>query len=340
MVLSEADKLIRPFLRKAGVTPRGCSLPLQRRVVDFASDVPFNSVPKKLKEHYGIELCPETIRKTTFVHAKEVEAFMESLPQKPKTEAKRILAEADGSMIPIVELNKKNMTSDSRKTRKVKWKEARLCHSRNIDCVSAIFRATLKGVEETGDKWFACGLEAGLGDKTKVHCVGDGARWINDQANRIFGAQGGYLIDFYHVSEYLHAAGGEIDAEHAKSWVKEQQYRLRSGKLYLVLQSLESFLYGGKENKTSGAVYECYKYLVKRLSHLDYYGAILEGLPIGSGEIESGHRHVIQKRMKRAGMWWKEERAEEMLQLLTLRSNDSWEAYWSTQYPSLWKKAA
>ena len=332
--------MVRPFLQKADIRPRGCSLPLQRRLVDFASDVPFNTVPKKLKEHYGIELSPETIRKITFIHAKEMEDFMKSLPQKPKTEAKTILAEADGCMIPIVELDKKSKGKDLRKTRKVKWKEARLCHSRNIDCVTAIFRATLKNVEETGDKWFECGLEVGLGDETKVHCIGDGARWIQDQATRVFGAQGNYLIDFYHVSEYLYAAGEEIDKKKAKSWIKEQQYQLRSGKLYLTLQNLEAFLYGEEGSKIEGAVHECYKYLVRRLQNLDYYGAILEGLPIGSGEIESGHRHVIQKRMKRAGMWWKAERAEEMLQLLTLRSNDSWEGYWSTKYPSIWREAA
>jgi hypothetical protein len=31
------------------------------------------------------------------------------------------------------------------------------------------------------------------------------------------------------------------------------------------------------------------------------------GLPIGSGEIESAHRYVIQNRLKIAGAWWKME---------------------------------
>lgn len=340
VVLTEGDKSIRPFLEKAAITPRGCSLPLQRRVVDFASDVPFSTVPAKLREHYGIELCPEGVRRITLKHAKKAGVFMESLPQKPKTEAVRILAEADGSMIPIVTVDKEAKENDLRKTRKVKWREARLCHSRNVNSVTAIFRATLKGTDETGDKWFLCGVEAGFGDKTEVHCIGDGARWINDQADRVFGAQGSFLIDFYHVSGYLAKAGEEIDVENPKSWLKEQQYLLRSGNLYRVLQNLEIFLYGDKENKESGSAYECYNYLVKRVSQLDYLGAILKELPIGSGEIESGHRHVIQKRMKRAGMWWKEENAEEMLQLLTLRSNDSWRAYWDKQHPLCWREAA
>lgn len=313
---------------------------MQRRLTDFASDIPFQGVPGKLKEHYGIELCPETIRKVTLNHAEKMQKFMEVPSKKASTEAKQILAEADGSMIPIVTVDDKSEKKDRRKTRKVKWREARLCHARNVDSVTAIFRATLKSVEETGDKWFLCALESGFGNETEVHCIGDGAPWIRDQADRIFSVQGSYLVDFYHVSEYLARAGEEISLENAKDWVKEQQYLLKSGKLYCVLQNLETFIYSEGKDQKEGASYECYNYLVKRVLQLDYFGAILSGLPIGSGEIESGHRHVIQKRMKRAGMWWKEENAEKVLQLLTLRSNGAWEKYWESQSPSYWKEVA
>lgn len=128
--------------------------------------------------------------------------------------------------------------------------------------------------------------------------------------------------------------------QEAKGWLREQQSLLKSGKLYRVLQNLESFIYGGQQNRIEGLAYKCYNYLVKRMLQLDYLGAILCGLPIGSGEIESGHRHVIQKRMKRAGMWWKEENAEKILQLLTLRSNDRWEDYWNENYLSYRKEVA
>jgi hypothetical protein len=33
-------------------------------------------------------------------------------------------------------------------------------------------------------------------------------------------------------------------------------------------------------------------------------------LPIGSGEIESAHRYIAQKRLKLPGAWWRVERAE------------------------------
>ncbi|NOQ13881.1 MAG: hypothetical protein GQ583_05275, partial [Methyloprofundus sp.] len=51
-------------------------------------------------------------------------------------------------------------------------------------------------------------------------------------------------------------------------------------------------------------------------------------LPIGSGEIESAHRYVIQKRLKLSGAWWKEENIERMLALRVVRANEEWDEYW------------
>jgi len=65
-----------------------------------------------------------------------------------------------------------------------------------------------------------------------------------------------------------------------------------------------------------------------RREQLDYAGARAAGLPIGSGEIESGHRHVIQQRLKLAGGWWREANAEAMLGLRTARANQLWNACW------------
>ena len=54
------------------------------------------------------------------------------------------------------------------------------------------------------------------------------------------------------------------------------------------------------------------------------------GLPIGSGEIESAHRYVIQIRLKIAGAWWKIENLDKMLALRVLRANGGWGDYWSS----------
>ena len=70
-------------------------------------------------------------------------------------------------------------------------------------------------------------------------------------------------------------------------------------------------------------------YLEKRQGRLDYAAARQEGLPIGSGAVEGGHRHVIQARLKLPGAWWKEETVNPMLALRSLRANSCWPAFWN-----------
>lgn len=323
----------------SGIIPRSCSIPLQRRVVDFAADVPFHDVPKKLHEHYGFELSQEIIRKITLHHANQANRCLPlASSSSDKASVKQLLAELDGGMIPIVKVDD-TASGDKRKTRKVCWKEARLCFSRDIDSIKGHFRATLGSVDDAGDQWFSSAVDAGIGASTQVHCVGDGAAWIKEQADRIFGIQSSYLVDFYHVSDYLAAAAPYFNKENPRKWLREQQSLLKSGSLYRVLQELENNLYWS-ETPEQESVRACYRYLCNRLDQLDYLGAILSDLPIGSGEIESAHRYVVQKRMKRAGAWWKEENAEFMLQLMTLRVNNLWNAYWSFVKDEKYREAA
>ena len=70
-------------------------------------------------------------------------------------------------------------------------------------------------------------------------------------------------------------------------------------------------------------------YLDARQDQLDYAAAQQLGLPIGSGAVEGGHRHVIQGRLKLPGAWWKEETVNPMLALRSLRVNDRWNAFWN-----------
>ena len=73
----------------------------------------------------------------------------------------------------------------------------------------------------------------------------------------------------------------------------------------------------------------CHRYLSARADHLNYRQALAQGLPIGSGGIESAHRCIAQQRLKRSGAWWRVEHAEAMLALRIIRINGDWDAYWT-----------
>ena len=64
---------------------------------------------------------------------------------------------------------------------------------------------------------------------------------------------------------------------------------------------------------------------------MNYRQALEAGLPIGSGEIEGGHRWVVQERLKKTGAWWKRENAKKMLALRVNRANGEWRSYWKQQ---------
>jgi len=243
-----------------------------------------------------------------------------------------LIAEMDGTMLPIVEVVEKQgeiVPTDRRKLRRVGWREARLCLARRPESITPYYRATLRGVEQAGEALRACFVEAGGGKKTDLHCVGDAAQWIINQVEAKFPQQATYLIDFFHMSEYLSEAAQEVEKENHLQWLNQQQERMKENRVSEVLEIVKAGLSSRiKEGEGENRVRACERYLANHLQYFDYKRGLEKELPIGSGEIESGHKWVIQKRLKMSGAWWKEENAEKMLALRVVRANDEWQSYW------------
>ena len=138
------------------------------------------------------------------------------------------------------------------------------------------------------------------------------------------------MIDFYHVCEYLAAASAAVapDPVARSLWMETQKDALKSGRLDAVLRALAGHCEPPEVDDERAPVRTCHRYLGARADQLNYRQALAEGLPIGSGEIESAHRYVAQQRLKRPGAWWCVEHAEHMLALRMNRINGDWDAYW------------
>lgn len=310
---------LRPFCREARVRHRGYSQRLQRVLTDFGSEVSFGRAVNRVREHYAIEVPVEAVRQHTLRHGKAIPTLAATAPP-----AKQIITQMDGSMIPVMQPGN---GADARRGRSLFWREVRLCCARPEGQAAAQYGATLGSAEMASLLWRTTAQSAGLGEQTRVHGVGDGAPWIVDKFQENFGEQGRYLLDFYHVSEYLAAAAEVIQPRHPKAWRQRQQGRLLENKVTAVMRAMASHRETGDADPQP--VNAAYQYLHKRREHLDYAGARRQNLPIGSGEIESGHRHVIQQRLKLAGCWWKETHAQAMLNLRVARANNLWNSYWS-----------
>jgi hypothetical protein len=321
--LGRRGKELRPFCLKAGVRQRSCSRRLQRVLVDFGAESAFAPASRRVREHYGIDVPVSSVRDWTLRHGKAMAVMADEV--KPRCGAKMLVTEMDGSMVPMVQ---PGSGTDRRQGKTVYWREARLCCARSSQEVAPIYGVTLGTVEVAAWVWQQTAQLAGCETKTYVHGVGDGASWIVEKFRENFGSQGAYLIDFYHVSEYLSGAAPKIArAGKEKEWRRRQQGRLLNNRVDAVLRSLEKHVEAQKSPQTP--VRTAHHYLQERRNQLDYNGTRQRKLPIGSGEIESGHRHVIQHRLKIAGGWWRERNMESMLQLRTARANQWWDPYWA-----------
>ena len=295
-------------------------------MVDFGADHPFAEAAKKVKEHYRIEVPTSAIQSCTEQHA---QAIFEGplFYDKPQEMVKTIIAETDGSMLPIVKTN--TAKGDRRKDKELFWKEARLSMAHAKGSTSLCFAGTIGSANVAGQQLAACVKQAGGRKKSKVHCVGDGAAWIAEQVENQFGEKGSYLIDFYHLCEYLSEAAAVCAPRNKQAWRDQQKERMKTGKWHEVLQALLPHL--EPEDWTLAPVRACYRYINNRKKQFDYPSAIKNDLPIGSGEIESSHRYILQKRLKLAGAWWTIDNAAHMIALRICRANNDWQQYWLKQ---------
>jgi Uncharacterised protein family (UPF0236) len=266
------------------------------------------------------------------IHAIEEELHQEAVKLQRKSAA-TIISEIDGSMVPIVETvppkDKIKEKVDLRKHRTLVYKEARLALSHEFGSTTPVYAATMGDVHSAGKQLRSTAEAVGMNNQTSVHGVGDGAFWIAAQFEEQFGAQSSYLIDFYHLCEYLSKAGEKIPD--SKIWVDRQKQLLKNSQYNKVLSELMPHLEPADTPDEQAPVRACYRYLENRPKQFFYKEALDKGLPIGSGEVESEHRYISQKRLKLPGAWWKASNAANMLSLRVLRANQRWSNYWVRQ---------
>jgi hypothetical protein len=325
---SQRQSYIRPLPGRLGVTPRGRSRRLERVLTDFGCEHSFARAAGSVLEHYGFEIGISAVRDTTLAHAQRARAQMEEQYAQPfrilpALAQPHVIAETDGTMICTVE-------AGSRKGKRPRqWQEMRLVAAQAKDSSTTFYGATFGSVEETGRRWGHVTRQAGWGLNSRIHTVGDGAEWIQLQSREVFGEQAHFLCDFFHVSEYLAAAAPVCRPNQPDQWRHTQHKRLKRGAAPEVIAALTPHLEPQATPDEEAPVRRGHRYLSNRLDCLDYPGALALGLPIGSGMIESGHRHVLQARLKKAGTAWLHDHADQIAHLRVLRANNLWTSIWN-----------
>jgi hypothetical protein len=303
---------------------------VQRALVDFGMEHSFASASARFAEHYGWFISPSVLRQWTLYHARQSPKIKTAPLPAP---AETLITGLDGSMVPIVCSAE---TGDRRKNKTLLWREVRVAFARRKEDVSARYGATLDDAFGAGLMWRETALSAGWQDTTPVHALGDGAPYLVDQCDRQFGERAKFLVDLQHVADYLSAASARCAPKDSTAWFENQKKRLKENGIAEVLAALKAHFEPEEKNPEGKTppVRQAYRYIEERKNWMDYRGALEADLPIGSGEVESAHRHIVQARIKKAGAWWRESNVQAVLQMRTLRANSHWTTYWQ-QIPSL-----
>lgn len=171
--------------------------------------------------------------------------------------------------------------------------------------------------------------------------LGDGAAWIWKTADELF-PKAIQVLDWYHAVEHLWEVGRARYGSKRKrlwAWVEARKDELWDGRLEEVVSALReaSRALGTPDPKLDVEARErdprwiaCRSvgYFEENQGRMDYPRYRAENIPIGSGVVESSCKHVVGDRLKRSGMRWDDEGAEDILALRCLDLNERWDHLW------------
>jgi hypothetical protein len=172
---------------------------------------------------------------------------------------------------------------------------------------------------------------AGIDEQGEVVVLGDGAPWIWNLAAEHFPRRV-EILDWYHAKEHVSATARMLygeGTERSTQWRTEQLDRLWDDRVDDVIAGLR--FVGAHQRSTTKrqAVEDLQRYLTTHRARMRYRTFRDAGYQIGSGATESAIGHVIQQRMKRAGIRWGAAGADAMLALRSVyRSTGAWDAFW------------
>lgn len=232
----------------------------------------------------------------------------------------RIYIETDGSMVLIKGLG---------------WKEIKLgmvfkddkILNRNKErhiIVDKDYVAHLGSAEEFKKMLFSTAVKNGYQEAKEAVILGDGAKWIWNIADELF-PDAVCILDFYHFKEHVYECANAIypeDELSRKKWADAIIDGFLEGRIDSAIGYIKPEDYA--DSAIREKVEDLKGYLKNNKDKMDYKNYTSKGYFIGSGAIESGHKHVLQQRLKLSGMRWSKEGAQYIASLRAASKSGRW----------------
>lgn len=142
------------------------------------------------------------------------------------------------------------------------------------------------------------------------------------------------ILDFWHATEYLHAASAAMGGGEAtrQRWAEQACHRLKHerGGVGALLDEMVARQEEGVRGKTKReALDKAITYFGNNRDKMDYATYRSMGLPIGSGVTEAACKCIAKARMCGSGMRWDTKGAAEVLSLRTMvKTEGRWDEFW------------
>jgi hypothetical protein len=321
-----------------GITGESSTLTVQRYCCELGADSSFVATSRTLRKLLGIELCPETVRKTVEGHGKRMARFQAN----DKTSVKAF-RKAAGEV---------EFTTDAAKvnTREERWKDLKIgviskreageqCtleqwnQQRLPNPTITLAFAKIAPAKEFRKEWRSRLRQLGVRSTLGVHTLADGANWIWRGVQRVLGGCV-QTLDIFHGCEHLHKCAEYI---HGKE-NKQTKADYRRGQELLIglgwpgvcqwVGELLSVDDDKERERRRKATDRLIGYFAKHTNRLNYADRLKAGRAIGSGQVE-GKAKTLGLRLKRRGARWNRCNVEPMASLVCVYNSVQWDAYWA-----------
>jgi len=335
----------KPLIDDMNITHQGRSEAVNRALSDFGIEDSFAMAAVRFKEHYhydiGSSAASRSTKKTALQALEYVEDKLSNLAaqQQERLSIEKMLVELDGCeirtarFVPVEDSTETTpVYNNEKKAKIIKWRDVRLGFVRALDSKSKTFVGKMDSYPDVVSQMHSAALLTGMTPETKIIGVADGGIGLSEELKRQFPSMQ-FILDKSHLKNHLYetAEALGLNQKDRPGWVEPRVRVISDGNVEAVLKELEEENIKNPNKRLKRLI----GYLKRFYDALDYDNFKSMGYPIGSGEIESAHKSIPQKRLKIPGASWNADSIDPMLALRILRADDWWEDFWNRRTESL-----
>jgi hypothetical protein len=322
-----------PLDEELGLLPGALTPPLQAHLSRLGARLSFGEAANELWHLNGVQVSAATARRHTEAdgalyaarqdaEARQVVATAPAPRRGPATQQVSV----DGAMVPLVDGS---------------WREVRTL------AIGTVIPGRQPGTVRCADLSYFCRLadaatftdlaageiqRRGVETAGRVAGVVDGAEWCQRFLD-VHRPDAVRILDFPHAAQRLSALAEVVwgSGEAGRAWAAVQRTELRDGAATTVLAAIHTLpLPTGSDPGTPARVQaEVLGYLEPRVAQMRYAAFRAQGLPIGSGIVESANKLVVEARLKGAGRRWAARQVNPLVALRGALCSDRWDEAWA-----------